>query len=669
MTGFSASRASLLPSHNHPLYLLSHLGLWGAIALGTFLRFWKLGQWPLAEDEYYLVQSVHNILESGLPRFECGGFYPRGLLQQYLTALLTKLGLDSEFGVRVPSVIANLAAIPAVYILGRRLGGWVVACTAAALFCLSVWEIEFARFGRMYSPFQTLFLWHVVLLVQATIDGRKAARLGMYILSGISLFVYEGAIFLIVLNVLPFMVLKTRPKVVDVVSILILLAAAVTLTVTPFRHIGLEVSQLPPDVPLTAVDRGLSLPVRLPMTLIAPLLRGGAWLLWSLLPLTLVCVALTRVWRSPSLPLRVRVTWTVLLALSVMHLFGFVLGLALFAELIGWLRPERGERAPGVPWQIVVAAVVVCAAFWGGFALATNAWVEVLPEAEANVWTGIGGLLLKYPDAYWALLVPWSGAIPILTGLLLGLLAVGLVPVLLQPLAQTAANRLIYATVIASVMMVSVIHQRVLTTRYSFFLYPLLLLLACAALWFVAQALLRRPVAQAAAFCGLVAVVVVLVEDFSFYHLRHLSQPDVNFRMMYQPVRQRHYYHRYDYRSAAEYVNSRAERQDLVISLIPVVDYYLDRLDYRFVGVDEEDFPILSACGGTREIWSRARMIYRVEDLIERIGSSPGSSIWIIALSERMNEVDQRLRLSFGNSVERVGFDERILAYRIAAKP
>jgi hypothetical protein len=251
--------------------------------------------------------------------------------------------------------------------------------------------------------------------------------------------------------------------------------------------------------------------------------------------------------------------------------------------------------------------------------------------------------------------------------LLIGLVALGLFPVLFRPATGKAATRLIYATALASVMMVSITNQGYTTTRYTFFLYPLLLLLACTAVWCLARALVRRPAAQILAFYGVMAVFMIPAEDFDVYHLRHVSDPEVNFRTIYQRFRAGHYYQRYDYRSAAESVNAHAERQDVVISLIPVVDFYLDRLDYRFVGFDEDEFPIISACAGTSEIWSNAPLIYRVEDLFERIGSTTGGATWVIALSGKKNEVDQRLRASFGDSVDRVGIDERILVYRIAS--
>ena len=59
-----------------------------AVAYGIFARLYNLGHWELTQDEYYLVKSIESILDDGLPSFGCGGYYARGLLQQYLTAPL-----------------------------------------------------------------------------------------------------------------------------------------------------------------------------------------------------------------------------------------------------------------------------------------------------------------------------------------------------------------------------------------------------------------------------------------------------------------------------------------------------------------------------------------------------------------------------------------------------
>src|SRR6201999_884044 len=62
---------------------------------------------------------------------------------------------------------------------------------------LSVWEVEIGRFGRMYAPFQCLFLWYVVFFLQYVIDGRRRAAVPMVILSALGLAVWDGGILLV----------------------------------------------------------------------------------------------------------------------------------------------------------------------------------------------------------------------------------------------------------------------------------------------------------------------------------------------------------------------------------------------------------------------------------------------------------------------------------------
>ena len=66
------------------------------IIAGTLARFWGLGRWPLAIDEYYFAQSVQNLLHFGIPKFPCGGLYVRGLVLQYASAALQWVGLSAE---------------------------------------------------------------------------------------------------------------------------------------------------------------------------------------------------------------------------------------------------------------------------------------------------------------------------------------------------------------------------------------------------------------------------------------------------------------------------------------------------------------------------------------------------------------------------------------------
>ncbi len=175
----------------------------GCVIAGVLARFWGLGKWPLAIDEYYFAQSVQNVLHSGIPAFPCGGLYIRGVLLQYAAALLQLAGLSAELAPRLLAALASLCTLPAVYLIGRRLGGRDVGLIAVAVLALSVWEIEIGRFGRMYSPFQALFAWYVVFFLNYVIDRNRRALAPMIVLSVLGLGVWEGGIFLVLTNLLP----------------------------------------------------------------------------------------------------------------------------------------------------------------------------------------------------------------------------------------------------------------------------------------------------------------------------------------------------------------------------------------------------------------------------------------------------------------------------------
>jgi hypothetical protein len=145
-----------------PLWYLCGL----ALLIGVFCRFKGLGTAPLTVDEYYLVRSIQNVLRSGVPLFSCGGYYMRGLVLQYLSAAEQAAGMSPELAPRLISALCSLATLPAAFLIGRRLRGSLVGILTVALLSLSVWEIEIGRFGRMYAPFQAVFVWYLVFFLR-----------------------------------------------------------------------------------------------------------------------------------------------------------------------------------------------------------------------------------------------------------------------------------------------------------------------------------------------------------------------------------------------------------------------------------------------------------------------------------------------------------------------
>jgi len=159
------------------------------VIIGVWGRFNALGRWPLAEDEYYLMKSVLNILHTGIPEYPSGGYYFRGILQQYITAGIELFLKNPELSGRIVTVIANICAIPAVYIIGNFIGGRNIAISACCLFLISSLEIEFSRFARMYAPFQAVFLWFLAFIISSfnTRENKYRLFLHITIILGLSL--------------------------------------------------------------------------------------------------------------------------------------------------------------------------------------------------------------------------------------------------------------------------------------------------------------------------------------------------------------------------------------------------------------------------------------------------------------------------------------------------
>ncbi|MGH8315502.1 MAG: hypothetical protein ACRETU_10185, partial [Steroidobacterales bacterium] len=173
-----------------PLVLL-YIVTAAAVLFGLWARLKGLGTWPLHADEYYIARSVQNIFRTGLPQYTCGGFYTRGLIFQYAVALLQMLGLSAELAPRLIAAVASLATLPAAYLLGVRVQGRTVGLIAVAVLAISTWEVDVARFGRMYAPFQAVFAWYLLYFIRYTVDREARALWPMLVLSIVGVFTWE----------------------------------------------------------------------------------------------------------------------------------------------------------------------------------------------------------------------------------------------------------------------------------------------------------------------------------------------------------------------------------------------------------------------------------------------------------------------------------------------
>jgi hypothetical protein len=116
----------------------------------ALVRFWGLGDVGLHGDEETMGMAVRGIIEQSAPVLPSGMFYPRGLSQLYLMALSVSIFGESEWALRLPSVLCGIAIVPIGYVLGRRFlrPDWSLAFAAALAFLPEL--IVYSQTARMY---------------------------------------------------------------------------------------------------------------------------------------------------------------------------------------------------------------------------------------------------------------------------------------------------------------------------------------------------------------------------------------------------------------------------------------------------------------------------------------------------------------------------------------
>jgi hypothetical protein len=610
------------------------------IAAGTLARFWELGRWPLAIDEYYFAKSVQNVLHFGIPRFPCGGFYVRGLLLQYASAALQGLGLSAELAPRLLAAVSSLVALPAIYKIARRVGGEQVALLAIAILGLSVWEVEMSRFGRMYAPFQAIFLWYVVFFLKYVIDGERRAVAPMLVLSAMGFAVWEGGIFLVLTNLLPPFIAHpdgriTRRDWAYLIACSLLLIPAYMLTMADLRMASSEPA-LPPDYvepPDTPSPSRLDTAV-MPLSILHSHL---GWALAAVLPLLLVLYAAFQEIRAeltPSgRPLGALCVLAVL-ACAATQQFELAAGLILIFVLLGMLDRRRLLGVASRPLQL---ALLACFLFWTVFGLAANDWLSpgTTPLHKAFL---LGYEFVRFPDSVRQVAMPWARTVPLLTIGLFVLVAACCVRAWIYLEDTPQLERVLLALFVLLLLAASASNPPRHETRYIYFLFPFAIVFSLLTITRAARAILGPTRIGALVAIVTCLAAFVLSEDFRPYHLWNIGSEAINFRLGMAGRLKGHYHPRSDIRAAAEYVQARAKAgQDLVIISYPGVDFYVPQADYYFVSEDDPRFDVWSCSRGTRQRWSNLPMIYSYDTLVAKATS--GRRVWMILETMGMQRV------------------------------
>jgi Dolichyl-phosphate-mannose-protein mannosyltransferase len=620
---------------------LTPLALFTAVCVGAgvLARFWGLGKWPLAIDEYYFAQSVQNVLHFGIPQFPCGGLYVRGLLLQYAAAGLQWAGLSAELAPRLIAAVASLVALPAAYKIGRRLGGPATGLLAVAVLALSVWEVEIGRFGRMYAPFQALFTWYVVFFLSYVIDRKRDALVPMLLLSALGIAVWEGGIFLVLTNFLPPFIAHPDGKLTRrdwwyLAGCSALLIPAYLLTMADLRTAGSEPT-LPPDYAepadtpsLSRLDAAVMPWTRLPLHI--------AWAIAALVPAALVVYAAVGAVRAqlepPAKPLAA-LAMLLVLGCTALHQFQLAAGLLVVFILLGILDGRALISPSSRPLHV---ASLACLLFWSIFALSTQDWHTPGLSLAHRVYL-LGYEFVRIPDTVRQVAMPWARTVPLLALGLFILIGASCLRALVHFEDTSLTERVLLALFVILLLAAGASNPPRHETRYVFFLYPLAIILSIATIQRAVRALLgQTPIAAAAAASACLAAFV-LTEDFRPAHLWNIDTETVNFRIGMSGRLKGHYHPRSDVRAAATWLHAHAMPGDIVIDSYPGVDFYYRQSDFYFVADADPRFEVWSCRRGTTQRWSNLPMIHSYDTLVAK--AATGHRVWMVLESSGMQQI------------------------------
>ncbi len=635
-----------------PAALRAFVVIAGALALaaGLYGRFKGIGTWSLGVDEFYISRSVDNLLRTGLPAFPCGGYYSRGVLYQYLVAGLRLCGWSPETASRGLSAASSLVVLPAAYLAARRVAGALTGWLVVVLLCLSIWEIEMARFARMYAPFQAVFAWYVVAYLRFTLDRRRAALGWMAVLSVVGVLVWEGGMLLGFANLFALLVVRggagadapgnlghgreaaTSWGWVVVFTLLLVPLYAATRDLRIFADVPAVAGAMPDDD---------ATPLQIIAAWFAPLGEHPLWAGALLLPLALAGLALRWVREFRGRPV-VCAGLCVTLACAALHAFTAAAGilvLMLLTRFIGWRelgwRRARSFWAALCGFALVWAALVVVSASTGGGpapAVGTAPGVGPVPVVVATAGDAAtaGALaagrldqselvrqLLDVPDVIDRVLLPWVRTLPILSAGLFAALTY-LCWITTARAGGRDALSVLLALVVMLVLAVGAIPTDRIETRYTFFLYPLLLLFGvCAILPLAARLVSRFGNASRLGKTAnwLVPTIAPLLcfaatEDFQPRHLRDVDTEAVNFRVGMPPHWAEHFYPRNDIGGAAQWLSAHVRPGDLVVSGVPSLDQYYAPIDYFFLDATDNRYEAYVCPDGRTERWTNRPVLY-----------------------------------------------------------
>src|SRR5687767_8216812 len=182
---------------------LDYVLLFLMLAIGTWLRFWRLDNVGLHGDEDIMGLAARGIVAHGIPVLPSEMLYFRAPLHTYLLAGSTILFGDNEWALRLPSaIVGSLCGILAFFMGKRFLDPKPNLCFVALITFLPA-MIEISQTARMYVFFIASLLAFGILLFRWEKTGTMRSFLSAFIVLLIAIQFHRLAVFAAILLLYP----------------------------------------------------------------------------------------------------------------------------------------------------------------------------------------------------------------------------------------------------------------------------------------------------------------------------------------------------------------------------------------------------------------------------------------------------------------------------------
>lgn len=542
--------------------------------IGFSLRLPNLGSLGLWGDEGYTAIAVKAILEKGYPELPSGGIYFRSVPFLYTEALFAAWFGLNEYALRLFSVFCGMGAVFVAYVLGKRLFGPRIGCVFAALMVFSSWEIEFSRYARMYALFQFLYLASLYVFYRGFIENNTTHKVITFPIWLMTIAVQKLGITLLPLLVVPMLLDRGFKKkhVFLGISGVLLLVFWKGLSVAEQK---LRYGQAWLQENIGSVEPAF--PLDLPAVHLVGIL-GGLGALLGILGIAAITYAGLSFLRK-HLKWNCTMSDCIVFAGTLAACLANQVSLALLwitAVSVGW----KKEAFPRLSKATIYSALLII--------VATSLWTLY----GVSIGLSLGKIakgLIGYPDLYNRVVKYLIAGWPVE----LFLACCGLLVLTRNYLrgAQGSASLFVLVALGGGALLMGFANQSDNAARYSYHLFPLLLLCeACFIAWVMSRALVRKHVNLGVTLCMLNLLFFPndsqIVESIGINSLAYgeaipkpLRTPGTGKGYLYHP----------DYEGPSSFVRTHVETRDIIISMEEVIPYYyVGRLDYLWIPQDEE---------------------------------------------------------------------------------